>query len=327
MKTLQQQNLPKPHTNGNPHALQQRVARWARVSSIVVLVIISTVQVYSQTQIPRSVMGYGGNAIGNQQYRINGTVSQATIGRTSTSAYNHNIGYWYTVQQLFAGNRYAAVVVVPNTHATPGEVFKMPVVLQQSKNLSISSAKSFTAMLRFNATLLEPTNKSNYTRTGDTGWVRIGGSLPDSIGILTEVEFTAKLGNNETTQVVIENFAINETPLVRIITKDGTFALDGVCREGGEVRLTKNGKATALQMFPNPVVHTATLQATLTERGQTEVYLVDVRGVTITTFYKSDAVPGSLQLTIDASDIPSGSYFVMMRTPNELFSQKVIVEK
>lgn len=293
-----------------------------------IILLLATQLLQAQPQIPRSVMGCGGNVGTSASYRMNGTVSQSAIGKmVVASAQNHNAGFWHTVQNMFLGNRYAALVVIPGSNATPGERVKIPLLLEQSKNLNISSAKNFTATLRFNATLLEPTDKSNYTRTNDTGWVKVSGSVQSSTGILAEVEFLAKLGNNETTPVSIESFVFTETSLVRIARKDGIFSLDGVCREGGQVRLTKSVKATALAMFPNPVVHNATIEANLTERGTTEIYLMDLRGVKVDTFYQGEAVPGVVQLRVNASDIPSGGYFLMMRTPNELFSQQVIVEK
>jgi hypothetical protein len=282
----------------------------------------------AQTEIPRSVMGCGGSPTANGIYRLNGTVSQLAIGKMSVSnGDKHNVGFWYTVQSTFLANRYAALVVVPSTNAVPGEKIKIPLLLQQSKNLNISSAKTFKATLRFNATLLEPTDKSGYTRINDTGWIEIQGSIRDSSGILKEVEFLAKLGNSENTPVDIESFAFIETSLVRIATKGGVFTLDGVCREGDQIRLTKSVKETAMMMFPNPVKTIATIEANLTERGNTRIYLVDLSGKEVQFFYDTDAVPGKLSIAVSMSDVPNGSYFLIMRTPNELFTQRVVVEK
>lgn len=302
--------------------------RYLRIFCLGVVLCFMLHTVQAQMLIPRSVMGCGGNSSLNNLHQIHGTVSQAAIGRvTVNSGESHDIGYWYTVQRTFLANRYAALIVVPGSHAAPGEKLILPLLLQQSKNLNISSAKNFTATLRFNATLLEPVDKRNYRRTNDTGWVQIQGSVTDSAGILAQVEFLAKLGNNEDTPVSIESFAFLESSLVRITTKDGIFSLDGVCREGGEIRLIKSIKATALAIFPNPIQHQATIQAHLTERGMTEVYMLDLSGRTVAQVYYQEAAPGSLQLRLDATDIPNGSYFLMMRTPNELFSQRVIIEK
>ncbi len=287
----------------------------------------TTPQLIAQLSIPRAVLGSGAMNASSSQHSLRGTLSQTAIGRKSSTNLQHNVGYWYSIQGILDADRYSALVVLPNTHAAPGETLGIPLILQQSKNILQSGARTFKAVLRFNATLLEPSNKSGYTRTNDTGWVSVTGSISDSSQILTTTEFIAKLGNNENTLVEIESFVIVETASVRILKKPGLFSLDGVCREGGVIRLIKSVLPTTLQMFPNPAGDQARIQAFLTEDGLTDIYLIDQRGVNVLSFYGAEAKPGALDFAVDLTGTPSGSYFLMMKTPNEVFSQKVIIQK
>ncbi len=281
----------------------------------------------SQDTIARSVLGSGAALVNSASHSMHATVGQTVIGRMISPTNRQNLGFWYTIQTRLDADRFSALVVLPNSHAAPGDTVRIPLLLQQSKSLLQSGARTFRATIRFNATLLEPLDHSIYTRVNDTGWVRVSGSVSDSAQVLAQVDFIAKLGNNESTDMTIENFQFTETAVVRTVSKHGVFSLDGVCRENGEIRLIKIVQPTSLQMYPNPASVHAELRAYLTERGETQIKLIDERGITVAVFFDEAALPGALAKAVDFALIPSGSYYLIMRTPNEMFSQKLIIQK
>ncbi len=310
-------------------SLQQSMARalWLSVFFALGLLVFAPQNLEAQLRVSRSVVACGAAQMSDGTFTLNGTLGQVAVGRVADAQKKHSAGFWYTIQMGIDSERYAALVVLPNTHAAPGEIFSQPLILQQSKSIMQSGARSFKALLRFNATLMEPVNKVGYNRSQDTGFVEVSGSVQDSAQVLASIDFLAKLGNNEKTDVEIVSFQFIEASSVSTIRKNGVFSLDGVCRENGEIRLVRSVEPTTLRMVPNPVSDNAEIRVYVSEYGWTEISIIDERGVTISSILSEDLKPGSLTLPIHVKNVPSGSYFLLMRTPNELFTQKFIIQK
>jgi len=59
-----------------------------------VLALICSVSVAAQTQIPRSVLGNGGEKAANDQFAVAGTVGQSAVGTATSNANQIQSGFW-----------------------------------------------------------------------------------------------------------------------------------------------------------------------------------------------------------------------------------------
>lgn len=275
-------------------------------------------------------MGSGGGASTNGTNSIRGTISQTAVGRITRSPSAHSVGFWYNASQTIQSSGFGSLVAIPTVEAEIGETVKVPLILQQSNHLFETSARSFTAIITFNASLLEPIgSKFPYKRAGSIGELTVTGTVKDTAGILVEMEFTAKLGNAEKTPLAIQSFLWNETNRVKILTKDGGVNLTGICKEGDTVRLIKRTTSAALiNAYPNPADNYTTIEYKLSERGETSMYLIDVQGKIVATLYRLPTViPGHFTFDADIEYVPSGSYFLILKTPSEMFSKRFLIER
>ncbi len=59
---------------------------------------LSAASAFAQYQIRSSVIGSGGTPMSNGTYSMNGTVGQAVVGNTASSAYQAQQGFWHGSQ-------------------------------------------------------------------------------------------------------------------------------------------------------------------------------------------------------------------------------------
>ncbi len=323
------QKIPQSPKPSSTPLLHLKGRWWLVYTALVSLMLFCSATSYSQAVIRRQVIANAGGTSTSAQTTIRGTVSQTAIGRIAPSNTQHNAGFWYGVQSWFSNNNFAALIVIPKVTGSIGNTVSVPLILQQSKNLLQTSARNFEAVVRFNATMLEPSQTQGYRRTGDIGELTVTGATQDSAGVLATMNFTAKLGNAETTAMEIVSFRWLETSRVNINTVHGEVALDGYCRNGDTVRLIKRGiTAGIIKTYPNPAREFITLSCLLSEHGETEITLVDVTGKLQLPLTTINAVTGEYTLTLELPEtLANGAYFLNVRTPSELFSTKCVVNR
>lgn len=295
---------------------------------ILVLLLVCNGITSAQT-IQRSVMGSGGGISTNGTNSLRGTISQTAIGRTTQSPTFQSVGFWYSASQIIRSSGFGSLITIPSVEVQVGETVRIPLLLQLSSHLLETSAKTFTAKITFNASILEPKgNQFPYKRIGNQGELTIIGTVHDTSGVLAEMEFTAKLGDAEKTPLTIQSFLWNETNRVKILTKDGNVNLNGLCREGDTVRLIKrSNSASLINAYPNPASKNSTIEYQLSEQGHTTMYLLDEQGKINTTLFDMNSVQsGHYSFDADLQYVSSGSYFLILKTPSELFSKRFIIE-
>jgi hypothetical protein len=211
----------------------------------------------------------------------------------------------------------------------PGEIFKLPIFLDNSQNLDKVNISGFSADLVYNATLLVPANPNQMgSRNGDIR--RIPLSLPVNPiiqpNILQEIEFIATLGNDTTTSLVLENLKSTGADSIHVTKIDGRFTLAGVCIEGGQPRLIDVSKIIALHLLrPNPTEDKLTIEYEIIESGRTEIYLVNSFGIRVKDILSSEGKVGSFAIETDLRDLSSGMYFIVLETPTVRKMEKVEV--
>lgn len=161
--------------------------------------------------------------------------------------------------------------------------------------------------------------------------IEVEGVFPES-GVLAELRAVAALGAAETTPLAFAGSdlrrAADSSPVRLYDTIDGLFRTLGLCREGGTRLLGSQGFLRLSVSRPNPVRERGIVEFETIEQGATRLLLYDPYGNEIlVAFADVDAMPGRYAVTIDATGLPSGSYWLLLQTPSAVLPQSVRIVK
>lgn len=301
----------------------------AKSIPIMLLLFLSAMTTSAQTKITRQVIGNTGGIAQSGEHRIHGTLTQTGAGLLPREEGNlHGAGFWYR-----AFIRAGARVFFPQMEAEVGTTVTIPLILEHSERLVHYGPRSFRAKIRFNRSLLVPTGSTPAcTPDGDDCLMEISGVVEDlQTDTLAQLEFLATLGNAESTPLIIEEI-VWEQRGERLFTaekEDGEFRLLGVCREGDQIRLIRaGGPASRLRALPNITEGPATIEYVAGEAGPIRIALIDELGREETVLIDGSVDAARLyRNTFDLGDLPTGSYFIVMRTPTESLIEQLIIRK
>lgn len=277
----------------------------------------------------RGVWGAGGTTAKSGNTVIHGTLSQTAIGRSFEKSGEVRSGFWYTMRSSLPKNNVGIIVVLPVFSGKAGQTVEMPIIIESSQKLPLGKLWTFTGSFTYNATVLEPVSGyDSFTRLNDTGTIVFSGSSTDTAGIIKKITFRVKLGNEAVSQVNWTSFSIIEYPTASIIKKDGQFQLEDLCYTDGKPRLIGTVKqGLALSAFPLPAKGSLTVATSVIEQGVTEIIMYSPDGKMISTLYDGIIKPGYLELNIDTEFIPSGTYFIVMKTPSDILTTPCVIAK
>jgi len=277
----------------------------------------------------RGVWGAGGTTAKSGNTVIHGTLSQTAIGRSFEKSGEVRSGFWYTMRSSLPKNNVGIIVVLPVFSGKAGQTVEMPIIIESSQKLPFGKLWTFTGSFTYNATVLEPVSGyDSFTRLNDTGTIVFSGSSTDTAGIIKKITFRVKLGNEAVSQVNWTSFSIIEYPTASIIKKDGQFQLEDLCYTDGKPRLIGTVKqGLALSAFPLPAKGSLTVATSVIEQGVTEIIMYSPDGKMISTLYDGIIKPGYHELNIDTEFIPSGTYFIVMKTPSDILTTPCVIAK
>ena len=292
-----------------------------------------SIDVYAQKSM-RGVWGSGGTTATSNNVKsgnpiIHGTLSQTAIGRSAEKSGEVRSGFWYTMRSSLPKNQIGIIVVLPIFSGKAGQTVEMPIIIESSQKLPFGKLWTFTGSFTFNATVLEPVaGFDSYTRKNDTGTIVFSGTSTDTAGIIKKITFKVKLGNEAISKLNWSSFVITEYPTASIIKKDGEFQLEDLCYTDGKPRLIGTLKqGLALSAYPLPATGPLTVATSVVEQGITEIVMFAPDGKMVATLYEGSLKPGYHELTIDTELIPSGTYFIVMKTPSDLLTTPCIIAK
>lgn len=220
-----------------------------------------------------------------------------------------------------------ATVMVGNYSGYPGEVIDIPIELTDTKNINVSGITSLSMDLAFNPSLISPRGHS-ITFIDDTlATISIKNlSIPvNDSGKLITLTCDIGLGNAEKSELSLLNVKEN-TGIVPLTIKDGTFNLLGICYEGG-TRLVSTSKKTALlSINPNPSDGQINLSINMLEKGKHTIRILDSRGFLIDES-EHDLQNGTLKLQYDAYLLNTGVYFIQLLAPTQTVVERLIIHK
>lgn len=317
-------------TNRLVYAFRGRFRRSLPVLIVVgTLSLLLTMDAHGQRRIIREVMGSGGQPVRSDQHTTHGTISQTVIGRLSQPTDNaHNVGFWYWAK----GFESFVCVRIGDAAAEPGTRLTIPVKLEEAQGLLRRGPLQYRARIRFNGTLLEPTGGTPQCQWDQDDCVlELTGTVTQEDQVLAQLEFIAKLGNDISTPLVLEEFEwlnIGERE-IKTVRKHGQFTLLGVCRVDGQVRLIlSHGISARVSVMPNPASEQANIEYVSDELGRVRLSLVDGIGVERMILVDQDVEGARMyQLQVDLTQMPSGSYFLVLQTPNLTRTVPLIIQQ
>ena len=279
----------------------------------------------AQGRIERGVIGSGGGVVAGGSGRLHGTFSQSLAGRSASEAFAR-FGFWHQA----AAPAFETVIHLPHVEAPVGTRLTIPLSIQSVDGNVQSVRRDFTALIRYNASLLDPlTPGVSCLRVGETCFLEVRGTADLRPGIIAEIEYIAKLGTDTGTALELVEFAWEGggEELHRVIRLDGFFRLLDVCREGDAVRLIHAGSSGArITVNPNPLRTVGQIEFISVEAGYTSFTLVDVTGTEVARVGRIDSDPDQLyRLPIATEELPSGAYTLLCRTPSETLTTSILI--
>jgi hypothetical protein len=224
----------------------------------------------------------------------------------------------------------SAKVSIGEYEAAPGERLTIRLEMDTSHNFQRNGIRTFSAQLRFDNSLLLPSDRSLVTRRdGNDRIVTVDGTVPatsaSGAGTLATLDVIAMLGDAVSTPLAIERIDWHEGA-VRLDTSTGIFRLRGLC-EQGSIRLIKGtGEPTLKPARPSPASGLTEIEYEVIEPGRMQLYLVDMLGRVIP-LLDEQASAGRYITTFDASRLGSGAYSCILQTPTQRLSRLIWVER
>ncbi|TAE31230.1 MAG: T9SS C-terminal target domain-containing protein [Candidatus Kapaibacterium sp.] len=234
-----------------------------------------------------------------------------------------------------------AELTIPDTlTALAGEEIDIPIKVSAAKHF-FGDSTTIALTLRFNASVLQPLIPSLgsigapeiSTEDGQTmvriRYVKVRGSQET----IRTLRCRVMLGNSVATPIFMTN--ISSDPLLSATLKEvsvvatgpGIFTLRQFSEVGGTRSFRSAEAASTLVSLPNPVQDALSLKYFVVEEGTTTITVVDVTGRTLKTLESGTMHQGWHTKTFPVTDLPSGTYFLMMQTPTALKVQRMEVQR
>lgn len=185
----------------------------------------------------------------------------------------------------------------------------------------------------FNASLLIPKFETVFDSIGnDRRFIKLvipfdkEQSFQDG-DIFRELEFVATLGNDSTTNLNIETVTQIGQGNAFIDFQGSTFRLLDLCYEGGARLVETFGRFNLEQNFPNPATGQTEIRFEVIEKGRTTIKVYSSNGDLLKVALDEVLNPGKYEKTINAGELPAGTYFYILESPNLSETKRMIIQK
>ncbi len=291
----------------------------------ILILLFSFSSLFAQTKLEKGVLSSGGNKTTDGNHILRSTIGQSFIGITGDGNNIKSLGFWYSINKGINDTVATAVVTLPKVESETGIDIDVPLMLVNSRQFS-GSTHTWTATIRFNSTILYPIDGTPECGQSEDCSIKISGDFSDSTGVLYNLRFKTMLGSVVSTDLVIEEFQWTEN--IVTVTNNGFFQLKGVCEVNGVYRLIyRSVEAGITNTFPNPAMSTINIDYQLRESGANKMEIVDTKGEVVARYSDLSNESGLYSTTKSVSNIPSGVYYIVLTTPNEIFTKKIAIQK
>jgi Leucine-rich repeat (LRR) protein len=154
-------------------------------------------------------------------------------------------------------------------------------------------------------------------------------------GVFMRITCASVSGDIEQTSLVVEDVRwgidtarqyIGEKRVFLEGTSTGTFTALA-CKAGGTRLVTTARPNSLTAMRPNPVHDVGAITYTVREDGNVQMFLVDILGNVAKTIVSGEHHAGEYQTSVPVKDLPTGTYFLVMQTPNAILTERVQVRR
>ncbi len=122
------------------------------------------------------------------------------------------------------------------------------------------------------------------------------------------------------------NFTIKNTELATTKAKNESEAHPSADLPAAETEMGEN--SLRLEIFPNPVLHSATVQYNLEKASDVSIGLYDVNNRLLRNIVQQTAVGNGIHTaTFDVSDLPAGIYMARLQADEQVITRRVVVAK
>lgn len=239
--------------------------------------------------------------------------------------------------ELTANLRYSrangsAEFVIGKAEEVPNREINIPITLVQGTNLNNPLLEYFEFEIEFNATMLYPLSMSegqivNYTINGNIGKLKLQFPPKKEINsVVTNIRFKTLLGNDTISGLkALDYLSVGEDIAVSVV--DGEFSSMGICYADGARLINPYGIINLGIARPNPVQNLAFVDVELIEKDFTKITLYNNTGLKIQTLFAGIPEKGIRTFSIDAKDLSSGVYYIILETPTYTQTSKFEIVK
>jgi hypothetical protein len=212
--------------------------------------------------------------------------------------------------------------------AKVGDVIEIPLYLKDMVNMTQSGASYIDTEIEFNSSVLLPLNYPGTDISEGMNTISLNGLpiTPDDNGEIARIQFQTALGNSDYTDLVLKNYYIDAS-MVKIIAEDGQVNLTGICEAGGKRLVNPEGEIAILSISPQPAAENIEIKYQISEKGANEIAIVDLMGREIFNEQVNSEDPGKEKMNINLANIPTGMYYLVLKTPSLHKYKKIMIVK
>ena len=157
---------------------------------------------------------------------------------------------------------------------------------------------------------------------GDSGSNFFSGVLPVGAYTLSATPYSEQQRNGDQGPVYTISFTIAGVASKQQVLPSGYSEepINGLQEELPE-------EYTLSANYPNPFNPETTIKFSVPEMAPVELVIFDLLGRRVSTLVDQVMIAGQYEIRFDGSDLPSGMYFYVMKTPEHVMSQKMILLK
>jgi|GEM_PF-1895989 len=223
-----------------------------------------------------------------------------------------------------------------SSQGAPGQIVRIP--LRLMTDMGALDIRKFVASVRFNPTVLVPL-RILLDSSIVPGWQVTGtdfdrgqatftceGTTPlDSTGVLAQFEALVALGDSTVSAITPGDTLSLVSPRALFRVAAGQFTLLSSCTVGGE-RLVQVGEGLKIAAVrPDPVRDIAEIEFHTVESGRTSLHIYDALGRAVSTLVSEDLQPNSYVVAFSGRELPSGVYYLELRSPTQRERRQVII--
>ncbi len=218
----------------------------------------------------------------------------------------------------------AELVISSDITKSPGDEFTVPIKMGKNSNLP-SPPPIATATLLYNASLLEPLSDAQNTSVVDgQRAMRLDSLVLSSTtgATVKTLRFRALLGDSPATPLFLIRITATNANLTA--PNPGLFTLTGLSNAGGATRLFRSGSLTLVSK-PNPASDAVEVNYSTIESGTNILKVVNMFGQEVKNLVNAPLPAGTYTTSMKISDLPQGTYFLLLQTPTQLVSYRMEV--